>query len=206
MRTPVTVTNPIRGSFRFGTASESTCRTASFTRRIRPDMPPNVSGMSAPPPVASKLWLLAAAFLAPLVAGVGVALAVSSGPAAGAHWEVLGHVRPAGDYSADVEAFRGVAYLSSHRGRDSCKAEGVRAYSLANPRRPRLLATFGRIPGTWTEKTIVRSIRTSTYTGDLAAVSVQGCGLADWRGFALYDVSRPAKPLELARVHLDPRG
>jgi hypothetical protein len=162
--------------------------------------------MPAPPPAASKLRLLAAAFLAPLVAGVGVALAVSSGPAARAHWEVLGHVRPAGDYSADVEAFRGVAYLSSHRGRESCKAEGVRAYSLADPRRPRLLATFGRIAGTWTEKTIVRSIRTSTYTGDLAAVSVQGCSLADWRGFALYDVSRPARPLELARVHLDPRG
>jgi hypothetical protein len=152
-----------------------------------------------------RLPLLLAGFLAPLVAGVGVALAVSSQPVA-ARWEVVGHVRPAGDYSADVEAFRGVAYLSSHRGRDSCKAEGVRAYSLANPRRPRLLSAFARIPGTWTEKTIVRTLHTAVYDGDVAAVSVQGCSLADWRGFALVDVSRPARPVELARVRLDPRG
>ncbi len=152
-----------------------------------------------------RLPLLVVAFLAPLVVGVSVALAVSSQPVT-ARWEVVGHVRPAGDYSADVEAFRGVAYLSSHRGLATCKAEGVRAYSLANPRRPRLVSTFGRIPGTWTEKTIVRAIRTPAYAGDLAAVSVQGCSLADWRGFALVDVSRPAHPVELARVHLDPRG
>src|SRR5215471_3906521 len=33
--TPVTVTNPIRGSLSVGTVSDSTCLTASFTRRIR---------------------------------------------------------------------------------------------------------------------------------------------------------------------------
>ena len=152
-----------------------------------------------------RLPLLVAALVAPLVLGVGIALAHDT-QAPEARWEVIGHVRPPGDYSADVEAFRGVAYLSSHRGRESCKAEGVRAYSLANPRRPKLLSAFGRIPGTWTEKTIVRWIRTGAYDGDLAAVSVQGCQLADWRGFALFDVSRPARPVELARVHLDPRG
>ena len=153
-----------------------------------------------------RLPLLLAALIAPLVTGVGLALAVGSAQPQAARWEVVGHVRPAGHYSADVEAFRGVAYLSSHRGRESCNAEGVRAYSLANPRRPRLLSTFARIPGTWTEKTIVRGIRTPSYVGDLAAVSVQGCTLADWRGFALVDVSQPAQPAELARIHLDPRG
>jgi len=152
-----------------------------------------------------RLSLLVAALVAPLVLGVGIALAHDT-QAPAARWEVIGHVRPPGDYSADVEAFKRVAYLSSHRGRESCGAEGVRAYSLANPRAPRLLSAFGHIPGTWTEKTIVRSIRTDAYTGDLAAVSVQGCQLADWRGFALFDVSRPARPVELARVHLDPRG
>ena len=167
-------------------------------------MPPNVSGVPSSLP-SVRLPLLLAALVAPLVLGVGIALAHDT-QAPAARWEVLGHVRPPGDYSADVEAFKGVAYLSSHRGRESCKAEGVRAYSLAKPRTPRLLSSFGRIPGTWTEKTIVRSIRTGAYTGDLAAVSVQGCQLADWRGFALFDVSRPARPVELARVHLDPRG
>jgi len=167
-------------------------------------MPPNVSTVPSSPP-SVRLTLLVAALVAPLVLGVGIALAHDT-QAPAARWEVIGHVRPPGDYSADVEAFKGVAYLSSHRGRESCKAEGVRAYSLANPRRPKLLSAFGHIPGTWTEKTIVRSIHTSAYAGDLAAVSVQGCQLADWRGFALFDVSRPSRPVELAQVHLDPRG
>jgi hypothetical protein len=152
-----------------------------------------------------RLPLVVAALVAPLVAGVGVALAVGSQPAA-ARWEVVGHVRPPGDYSADVEAFGGVAYVSSHRGRERCDAAGVHAYSLAVPRRPRLVSTFARIPGTWTEKTIVRSVRTAAYAGTLAAVSVQGCTPDDWRGFLLVDVSRPARPAELARVRLDPRG
>ena len=152
-----------------------------------------------------RVALLAAAFVVPLVAGVGVALAMREQQAA-ARWEVVGHVRPAGQYSGDVEAHAGHAYLSSHKGRESCNAEGVRAYSLANPRRPRLVSTFGRIPGTWTEKTIVRRIRTSAFDGTLAAVSVQGCTRQSWRGFLLVDVTRPSQPRELARVPLDPRG
>ena len=39
MSTPVTVTRPIRGSFSSGTASARTCRTDSFTRRIRSLIP-----------------------------------------------------------------------------------------------------------------------------------------------------------------------
>jgi hypothetical protein len=152
-----------------------------------------------------RLPLLLAIFVLPLVAGVGVALAVREAPQA-AHWEVVGHARPSGHYSGDVEAFRGHAYLSSRRGRASCLAEGVRAYSLANPRRPRLVSSFAQIPGTWTEKTIVRRVQTASFTGDVAAVSVQGCMPSDFRGFVLVDVTRPASPVELARVSLDPRG
>jgi hypothetical protein len=152
-----------------------------------------------------RLPLLLTIFVLPLVAGVGVALAVREAPQA-AGWEVVGHVRPAGHYSGDVEAFGGHAYLSSRRGRDSCLAEGVRAYSLATPRRPRLVSSFARIPGTWTEKSIVRRVRTAAFRGDVAAVAVQGCSRNDWRGFVLVDVTRPARPVELARVTLDPRG
>jgi hypothetical protein len=152
-----------------------------------------------------RLPLLLAAIVVPLVVGVGVALAVRAQPAA-ARWEVVGHVRPAGHYNADVTAFRGHAYLSSRRGRESCRADGVRAFSLANPRRPRLVSSFAAIEGTWTEKTIVRRIETAGFSGDVAAVSVQGCTPSSWRGFALVDVSRPARPVELARVALDPRG
>jgi hypothetical protein len=152
-----------------------------------------------------KPFVLLAMLLAPLVIGVGVALALTGRPAA-ARWELVGHARPAGHYAADVEAFRGHAYLSSHRGRESCLAEGVRAYSLADPKRPRLVSSFARIDGTWTEKTIVRHIATAAFAGDVAAVSVQGCAPTSWRGFVLVDVSRSAQPVELARVPLDPRG
>jgi hypothetical protein len=152
-----------------------------------------------------RLFVLFVVLLTPLAVGVGVTLALSTRPAA-AHWELVGHVRAAGHYAADVEAFRGHAYLSSHRGRESCLAEGVRAYSLANPKRPRLVSSFARIDGTWTEKTIVRRVDTPSYAGDVAAVSVQGCAPASWRGFVLVDVTRPSQPVELARVHLDPRG
>ncbi len=152
-----------------------------------------------------RLRLLLAVLVLPLVAGVGAALAVREAPQA-AHWEVVGHVRPEGHYSGDIEAFKGHAYLSSRRGRESCLAEGVRTYSLATPARPRLVSTFARIPGTWTEKTIVRHVETSAFRGDVAAVSVQGCTPGDWRGFVLVDMTRPAAPVELARVPLDPRG
>src|SRR5581483_1944607 len=47
--TPVTVTKPMRGSFSSGTASDSTCRTARFTLRMRPLMEPSV------PPADARL-------------------------------------------------------------------------------------------------------------------------------------------------------
>jgi len=152
-----------------------------------------------------RLPVLLAALVVPLAVCVGAAFAVVDA-AQPARWEVVGHVRPPGLYSADVEAFGGHAYLSSRRGRDACPADGVRAYSLANPRRPRLVSTFASIPATWTEKTIVRRISTAAFRGDIAAVSVQGCAADSFRGFVLVDVTRPASPVELARVPLDPRG
>ena len=55
MTTPVTVTKPIRGSLSSGSASDSTCRIDSFTRRIR-----SVIGIHDLPVHADELPLLAA--------------------------------------------------------------------------------------------------------------------------------------------------
>jgi len=120
-------------------------------------------------------------------------------------FHVLAHVDPGGGYSADVVGERHYAYLSSRKGRDDCPAQGVRVYDLANPRRPRHIATFGRVPGTWSEKTIVRQVRTPGFDGVLAVTSLQACG-SGFGGFGLYDVTRPAKPRELALVRTQPRG
>jgi hypothetical protein len=82
----------------------------------------------------------------------------------------------------------------------------VRVYDVRRPSRPRLVGTFGRIRGTWTEKTIVARVTTTAFRGDLAVTSVQGCTPSAFRGFVLADVTRPGRPRELARVRTDPRG
>jgi len=144
-------------------------------------------------------------FLAAWLSVVGAA-AVTDGAAKQApSFRVLAHVAPGGGYSADVVGERHYAYLSSRKGARDCPAQGVRVYDLANPRRPRHLSTFARIPGTWTEKTIVRRVRTAGFDGVLAAVSVQAC-TNGFGGFAVYDVTHPKHPRELARVRTQPRG
>src|SRR5215211_826595 len=123
-------------------------------------------------------------------------------------FEVLSHVAPPGYYTADVFAHRGSAYLSSEYGAQSCPSTGVRVFDLRDVRHPRRLATFARVDGTWTEKTIVRRIRTAAFTGDVAVVTFQRCRrqTGSFQGFGLYDVSRPAHPRRLALVRTEPGG
>ena len=127
-------------------------------------------------------------------------------------FEAIGHVDPRDPYPADVWAYGGHAYLSSHKGREACPASGVRVYSLADPRRPALVSRFAdgastpQLRRTWTEKTIVKRVRTARFDGALAVTSVQSCSGGDFQGFALYDVTRPSRPRELARVRTEPRG
>jgi hypothetical protein len=125
---------------------------------------------------------------------------------------VLAHVDPGGGYSGDVVGERHYAYLSSRKGTGAdCPAQGVRVYDLADPRRPRHVATFADGPSapelaqTWTEKTIVRRVKTQGFDGVLAVTSVQACG-SGFGGFGLYDVTNPAMPRRLALVRTEPRG
>jgi hypothetical protein len=120
-------------------------------------------------------------------------------------FKVIGHVNPGGGYSADVVGERHYAYLSSRRGAQDCPAQGVRVYDLANPRHPQHIATFARLAGTWTEKTIVRRVKTPGFNGVLAVTSFQACK-DGFGGFGLFDVTRPAHPRKLALVRTQPRG
>ena len=133
--------------------------------------------------------------------------------AAAPRLELLAHADPGTrGYDADVVLHRRHAYLSSHKGRIACGAEGVRVFSLANPRQPKFVSTFAdgrsnpRLAQSWTEKTIVRRVRTPRFDGDLAVTSVQACTRDAAKGFALYDVTRPAAPKPLAFVPTHPRG
>ncbi len=146
-------------------------------------------------------------FVAVWLAVVATAAATQAGANKPPRFQVLGHAEAPGGYSGDVVGERHYAYLSSRKGRaeSDCPAQGVRVFDVANPRRPRRIATFARIPGTWTEKTIVRRVHTAGFDGVLAATSVQACGNG-FGGFVLYDVRRPAKPRRLALVRTEPRG
>jgi hypothetical protein len=123
-------------------------------------------------------------------------------------FQLLAHARPAGYYNADVFAHRAHAYLSSERGARSCPSLGVRVFDVRAPRRPRHVATFARVAGTWTEKTIVRRIRTAAFTGDVAVTSFQRCRgrPTAFQGFGLYEVTDPARPRRLALVRTEPYG
>jgi hypothetical protein len=124
-----------------------------------------------------------------------------------ARFEFVSHTNPGGGFNADVVAHKGVAYLASWGTEGACPSQGVRAYSLQDPANPRLLSVFAdgardaEAFGSWTEKVIVRSVDTRWFEGDLAAVSFQSCaGEEGFRGFGVYDVTNPARPVKLALV------
>jgi hypothetical protein len=146
-----------------------------------------------------------------LLSAVGAAL-LALAPASAHRIRPLGHANPGGGYTGDVFVHRGFGYLSSWGG-TACPSQGVRVYDLSKPARPRRVATFADgasnigVRSTWTEKTIVQHAATSSFTGELAAVSFQNCrGTNAYRGFGLYDVTNPRAPKELSLVRTDPGG
>lgn len=122
---------------------------------------------------------------------------------------VVGHADPGGGFNADVVAHRNFAYLGSwgafeDEEVDFCPSQGVRVYSLRKPSNPVLVATFADevsepdLAGTWTEKVIIEHINTPSFTGDIAAVSIQACAEGAFAGFGLWDVTDPANPQRLS--------
>jgi hypothetical protein len=146
-----------------------------------------------------------------IVMALGAAVLALS-PAGAARIRPLGHANPGGGYTGDVFVRRGFAYLSSWHGAN-CPAQGVRVYDLRKPAHPRHVSTFAdggsdlSVRGTWTEKTIVQHAATSSFRGELAAVSFQHCpDTNSYRGFGLYDVTNPRAPRQLSLVRTDPGG
>jgi len=154
--------------------------------------------------VAARLftfvWILV------VVAAAGSSGHVRAGGLQAPRFQVLAHADPGGGYSGDVVGERHFAYLSSRRGKTDCPAQGVRVYNLANPRRPRHVSTFAALKDTWTEKTIVRRVKTSGFDGVLAVSSFQACTNGAFGGFGVYDVTKPSRPRRLALVRTVPRG
>jgi len=155
-----------------------------------------------------RIRRLAVALSAAAILGGGAAGA----PAAPNGLEVLGHANPGVGANGDVYGHRGHAYLGSWIGA-GCLSNGVRVYDLQNPRAPRHVSTFAdrvsdpSLAGTWTEKVIVQHVNTPTFVGDLAVVSIQACDRSSsaFRGFGLYDVTDPARPLKLSHYATEPQ-
>ncbi|RZT21742.1 LVIVD repeat-containing protein [Fictibacillus sp. BK138] len=107
--------------------------------------------------------------------------------------------------TADVYAYKGFAYLGTHRGKMT--NEGVRIFDMKDPSNPKEVAVIANdIPGTWQEKVIVQSVSTPSFKGDLAAVSVQRVDkerygyegeTSENGGVVLYDVTDPKNPKKL---------
>jgi hypothetical protein len=117
--------------------------------------------------------------------------------------ELVGHVTPGqpGPF-ADVWAHRDVAYLGDLRSGDCRPPSGVWAIDLRDPARPRPLASFAKFPGSDGQDVWVGTVRTPSFSGDLAAVGIQRCArqAPGFAGLALYDVSDPARPRALGQL------
>jgi hypothetical protein len=129
--------------------------------------------------------------------------------------EVVGLVNPREDSNGNVWVHRDYAYMASYGNRDSSCASGIRVFDLRNPKQPKRVAAFGRadsdpaLAGTYTDQVRIQPARTASFRGDLAAVGLQRCRApfddsGGTRGFALYDVTRPARPQLLSIVNTLP--
>jgi hypothetical protein len=122
---------------------------------------------------------------------------------------VLGRHRLGGDgFNADVWGLGDFAYVGNFGGKyedTDCPADGVKVVDISNPRRPKLVSRLQNPPNTAAEDVVVRHVETKAFTGDVATVGIQACGLREdphperFRGLQFFDVTNPRKPRELSR-------
>jgi hypothetical protein len=128
---------------------------------------------------------------------------------------VISSVVPRGDANGNIWVHADHVYLGNFGTVRSSCGSGVRVYDLRNPKRPRLVSTFAQpaaepmLEGAYTDQIRIQRVGTAAFRGDLAAVGLQRCrqpldGTGGMRGFALYDVTRPARPQQLAVVNTLP--
>lgn len=108
-------------------------------------------------------------------------------------------------FNGDVWAHEGHAYVGSWGGAAGapCPRPGVAVVSLARPERPRRVSTLRPPRGTTGEDVVVVAVDTPSFTGDVAVVGIQRCSQhpRGFRGFEIWNVTRPAQPRRLGRWH-----
>jgi hypothetical protein len=122
---------------------------------------------------------------------------------------VLGHHRlGGGGFNADVWGLGEFAYVGNFGAKyedTDCPAGGVKVVDVGNPRKPKVVSRLQNPANTAAEDVVVRHIETKAFTGDVATVGIQACGLREgphperFRGLQFFDVTDPKNPKELSR-------
>lgn len=120
--------------------------------------------------------------------------------------ELLGvHDLGGGGFNTDVWAHDHFAYVGtfgiSVPGRpELCPGTGVKVVDLSDPKRPRMVTLIPSPPGSRANDVKVARVDTAFFRGDLLVHSIEPCAPGGPRGFALYDVSEPSRPVGLGQI------
>src|SRR5262245_10916099 len=111
---------------------------------------------------------------------------------------------------ADVWAHNDTAYVGSRCGPNAEGGRGVSVVDISHPTHPRVVSVLPNPEFTRAEDVVVKSVSTSSFTGDLAAVGIQACFGSGHEGevptgVRLFDVTHPAQPQLLSEWFL-PEG
>jgi hypothetical protein len=132
-----------------------------------------------------------------LVAAVCVAAPVASAEPL----DLLGNFDPGSPgFNASAVGLDGIAYLGSWGGAAQCPSLGVRVIDVHDPSTPRQLSVAASYSGTTAEHLAAVHMTGAAFQGNVLFVGIQRCvaGGGASSGLAIWDVTDPANPTELA--------
>jgi hypothetical protein len=122
--------------------------------------------------------------------------------------DVLGAFDPGWPgFNASAVGLDGIAYLGSWGRAGECPALGVRVIDVHDPSAPTLLTSAAVYRGTTAEHLAVVHYASPAFTGNVLFAGIQRCAPEAPAGLAIWDVTDPANPTELAFLATGrPRG
>ncbi|MBV9595742.1 MAG: hypothetical protein JOZ87_02695 [Chloroflexi bacterium] len=115
--------------------------------------------------------------------------------------DVLGAYDPgSAGFNAMAVGLDGIAYLGSWGGSAQCPSLGVRLIDVHDPAAPAPIGSAAAYSGTTAEHVAAVHLATPIFSGNVLLAGIQRCrpGGAEQGGLAIWDVTDPANPAELA--------